>query len=144
MTMPIVLIVSPPPPPPLVFVYPQGLVGPPGPPGPAGSLMYYTNPTPVLDPVGGIAAGSTFTDQSMVEMFDRLLYPAVRPPPLIYHLSAVSSWSMEHSFTYKPDVMLFDTNNGGIERIYATTNYPDPTHVALLFPTPFTGTVILR
>lgn len=39
----------------------------------------YTNLTPTISTVGGISSGSTFSSQTMTEMFDRLLYPYLAP-----------------------------------------------------------------
>ena len=39
----------------------------------------YTNPNPTPISVGGIAAGSTFNNQTMQNMFDQLLYPYIAP-----------------------------------------------------------------
>lgn len=45
----------------------------------ASASSYYTNLTPVPVTVGGIAAGSTFSNKSMQEMWDALLYPYIAP-----------------------------------------------------------------
>jgi hypothetical protein len=58
-----------------------------------------------------------------------------------YTLTAVGSWTHTHAFPYPPEVQLVLAAG---ERVYADVEYPDSTHVALVFPTPFTGTVILR
>lgn len=42
-------------------------------------LIYYTNLTPTPQTIGGIAAGSTFSNMSMQQMWDLLLYPYVAP-----------------------------------------------------------------
>lgn len=39
----------------------------------------YTNATPTPLPLGGIPAGTTFTAQTMQQMWDRLLYPYIAP-----------------------------------------------------------------
>jgi len=39
----------------------------------------YTNATPTTATVGGVVVGSTFTAQSMTQMFDALLYPYIPP-----------------------------------------------------------------
>lgn len=43
------------------------------------SGVLYTNLTPTTQTLGGIAAGSTFSDRTIKEMFDALLYPYVSP-----------------------------------------------------------------
>jgi hypothetical protein len=45
----------------------------------ASASSYYTNLTPVPVTVGGISAGSTFSNKSMQEMWDALLYPYISP-----------------------------------------------------------------
>lgn len=62
------------------------------------------------------------------------------PSPVEYVVTAVSSFAHVHAFPYSPDVQLVS----GSERVYADATYPDSTHVHISFPTPFTGTVILR
>jgi hypothetical protein len=44
-----------------------------------GATESYTNATPSVITVGGIAAGSTFNNKSMTQMFDALLYPELFP-----------------------------------------------------------------
>lgn len=44
-----------------------------------GSGPTYTNATPTPLPLGGIPAGTTFTAQTMQQMWDRLLYPYLAP-----------------------------------------------------------------
>lgn len=39
----------------------------------------YTNLTPTISSIGGISAGSTFSSQTMTDMFNRLLYPYLAP-----------------------------------------------------------------
>jgi len=42
-------------------------------------VVAYTNATPTPVTIGGIDAGSTFTDQTMTQMWDSLLYPELFP-----------------------------------------------------------------
>lgn len=51
-----------------------------------------------------------------------------------------SSFSAAHTFTYLPPVRLVDATG---EEVEIGVEYPDPTHVAITFPTPFTGTIII-
>ena len=60
-----------------VHISAEGAAGPIGPTGP--SEDFYTNAAPVLETVGGIAAGTTFEEQTMGEMWDALLYPELFP-----------------------------------------------------------------
>ena len=39
----------------------------------------YNNSTPIITAIGGIAAGTTFTNVPVKEMFDKLLYPYTKP-----------------------------------------------------------------
>ena len=39
----------------------------------------YNNTTPIITAIGGIAAGTTFTNVPVKEMFDKLLYPYTKP-----------------------------------------------------------------
>jgi len=39
----------------------------------------YTNETPIVTAIGGIKVGETFTDKTVQEMLDKLLYPYVKP-----------------------------------------------------------------
>ena len=41
--------------------------------------MVYTNSTPIVQAIGGIKVGDTFDNMSMEEMFNKLLYPYVKP-----------------------------------------------------------------
>lgn len=43
------------------------------------TAIYFTDPTPTPQTLGGILEGSTFTDVPVTEMFRRLLYPYLRP-----------------------------------------------------------------
>jgi hypothetical protein len=43
----------------------------------ASASVYYTNPNPTTQTIGGILAGSTFSEATMQEMWDSLLYPYV-------------------------------------------------------------------
>ena len=44
-----------------------------------GGSSTYTNATPMPETVGGLEAGTTFTNQTMTQMFDALLYPYQEP-----------------------------------------------------------------
>lgn len=45
----------------------------------SGGSVTYTNPLPTPEKVGGIAQGSTFSNKTMKEMWDLLLYPELYP-----------------------------------------------------------------
>lgn len=57
-----------------------------------------------------------------------------------YTLTAASNWTQAHTFPYPPNVRLIDASNVDVG---AEIHYPDPTHVNLSFPSPFTGTAVL-
>jgi hypothetical protein len=45
----------------------------------ATSSVTYTNANPTPSPIGGIPAGSTFSNKTMTEMWNALLYPYIQP-----------------------------------------------------------------
>jgi hypothetical protein len=45
----------------------------------ASASVIYTNSTPTPNTIGGITSGSTFTNQTMKQMWDALLYPYIPP-----------------------------------------------------------------
>jgi hypothetical protein len=53
--------------------------------------ILYTNLTPTTATVGGITAGSTFTNQTMQQMWDKLLYPYQPPAFTSFALQGISS-----------------------------------------------------
>jgi len=58
----------------------QGPTGPTGPTGPAGTDSNpYTNSNPVPVTIGGVAAGTTFSSETMTEVFNQLFYPYQLP-----------------------------------------------------------------
>jgi hypothetical protein len=93
----------------------------------ASASVYYTNLTPTLVGLGGIPAGSTFSNKTMQEMWDALLYPYV---PQIVSLSggdtrefgAPNSTTLSWSFTKKSNniVSAVITSSPG------SVNYPIP------------------
>lgn len=54
-------------------------------------LNAYTNATPVPEELGGIDVGTTFTAQTMTEMFDQLLYPYQYPAFTSFVISGQST-----------------------------------------------------
>lgn len=64
--------------PPVILADSGLLLGPGGGGGTSGGPTY-TNTTPTPVTIGGILAGSTFTAQTMQQMWDRLLYPYIAP-----------------------------------------------------------------
>jgi hypothetical protein len=59
--------------------------------------------------------------------------------PTVYS-GTFSTFSASHSFTYPPPVRLIDSTG---EDISIGIEYPDATHVAISFPVPFTGKIIV-
>ena len=57
----------------------------------SGADVRYTNTEPTSVTIGGISAGSTFTDQTMTEMWDALLYPYQSPLFDSFSISGQSS-----------------------------------------------------
>lgn len=62
-------------------------------------------------------------------------------PPLTFSLSGVSSYTATHSFPYYPQVRLLDINKQAVD---TDTEYPSSTQVHVVFPSPFSGTLILQ
>lgn len=60
--------------------------------------------------------------------------------PIAYQLVQVSSWAQAHTLGYLPEVRVID-EGGNV--VGMSVSYPSPTTVYLLFPTPFTGEVLL-
>lgn len=63
------------------------------------------------------------------------------PAPVVVTLTDAPEWSYPHTFPYDPDVAFIDSQ---ARRVYAGVDYPNGGTVHALFPTPFTGKVILR
>ena len=55
------------------------------------SEVYYTNITPTPTTIGGISAGSTFSGQTMQQMWDALLYPYQYPAFTSFNRSNLAS-----------------------------------------------------
>lgn len=60
--------------------------------------------------------------------------------PVTYNLAGVTSFSHSHLFPYLPSVKLVDSS--GVT-VGVTVEYPDASHVYIVFPQPFTGQVVL-
>lgn len=116
------------------------------------SKSTYTNATPTPVDVGGIEAGSTFTAQTIVQMFNELLYPYEEPSFTSFSISGSSTfecgntltadqtatWSTSHSANVSPDTvdiydvtqtseLVTDTANDGsevLEQSAITHNVP--------------------
>ena len=55
-------------------------------------------------------------------------------------LSAVSQTTIAHTYPYPPDVRIIRSDG---TPVWTDVTYPDPQHVHLFFPAPFTGTAVL-
>lgn len=60
---------------------------------------------------------------------------------VFYTVTAVSSFYVEHTFPYLPDVQVVDADGN---RVLVGAEYPDQTHIHIVFPAPFTGQIGLR
>lgn len=60
--------------------------------------------------------------------------------PLVFSLVDVSSWAQQHTLGYLPEVRVVDAEGNIVGMSVA---YPTPDTVYLVFPTPFTGEVLL-
>lgn len=60
--------------------------------------------------------------------------------PQVIPVVAISSWSYTHSYPYPPEVRFIDADG---EEVEYGVEYPDATHIAVEFPLPFTGTIIV-
>lgn len=72
------------------------------------SATLYTNPTAILAALGGIAIGETFTNQTMQQMWDNLLYPYLGPLVNTVVLTPVATDYYEKGDTIT--LPLIDTN----------------------------------
>jgi hypothetical protein len=59
--------------------------------GGTGSGVTYTNPNATPTTIGGISAGSTFSNKTMQEMWDLLLYPYQSPSFTLFSLQGIGS-----------------------------------------------------
>lgn len=66
--------------------------------------------------------------------------PGGAPNPIVYDLTSASSFYRSHTFGYPPWVRLVLTD-GTLALVGA--EYPDSSHVAVSFPQPYTGKLIL-
>jgi hypothetical protein len=60
--------------------------------------------------------------------------------PDVRDVTAISSFYGTHFFPYLPAVRLVDQSNSAVD---IAVDYPDSSHVAITFPSPFTGKIIL-
>ena len=63
----------------------------------------YTNLNPTPAVVGGVEAGTTFSTQSMAQVFDMLLYPYVAPTFGSFYLEGLNITNVEVGYTIEVD-----------------------------------------
>ena len=80
----------------------------------SGASGTYTNPAPTPDTIGGIEAGSTFTAQTMQQMWDALLYPYQYPTFSMFTISGQSN-----------PLEVGDSIPASVLFLWATTNDPN-------------------
>ena len=101
-----------------------------GPAGPPAEGTTYTNNTPTPSSLGGISSGSTFTDQTVQQMFDALLYPFQEPsfssftfggrPALLEVGDSLSggtkvfTWSINNPGNVATDSISISSTSGGV------------------------------
>lgn len=86
----------------------------------ASASMRFTNPEPTLNTIGGIPAGSTFSNVDLVDMWEMLLYPYVgplcgyttTPNPTIKEYGSPTSITVNWTVTKKSKPIYSITLNG--------------------------------
>jgi hypothetical protein len=73
----------------------------------------YTNSSPTPTTIGGISAGSTFSDQSMAEMWDALLYPYQAPAFTSFGISGQATTLEVGATSGANPTFTWGTSNGG-------------------------------
>jgi hypothetical protein len=105
------------------------------------AVPLYTNSTPTLQPLGGIPSGSTFSNKTIQEMFDQLLYPYIAPVVSISSsntprefgstTSTTLTWSVNKGSSNIQNITVnniiqggapFTTNQSGTQNTNATQN----------------------
>jgi hypothetical protein len=85
----------------------------------------YTNPTPTIAAIGGIPIGSTFSSETMQDMWDKLLYPELFPalvnPSNTFAIS--STGIFETGFTIPTINLNASFNRGSINPAYGTNGF---------------------
>jgi len=71
----------------------------------------YTSATPVPTTIGGITSGSTFTAQTMKQMWDSLLYPYQLPAFTAFSISGFGTKEVGDSFTAGSNTFNWSTSN---------------------------------
>ena len=95
----------------------------------SGGESKYANPVPTPLPIGGIPAGSTFSNKTMQEMWDALLYPYLAPTFTAFSLQAVAPvlevgdaipaavtflWSTANPFNVRPNSLSLTDVTGAV------------------------------
>ena len=105
---------------------------------PISSPITYTNPNPVPITIGGISAGTTFSNVSMQQMWTSLLYPYMTPSITSFNISGLSTtrevgatissgsytflWSTSYSGNILPNTTIIDDITSSTNLITGTAN----------------------
>ena len=89
------------------------------------AAIAYTNATPTPVTIGGIDAGTTFTDQTMSDMWDALLYPTLYPALVAPSSTFAMTESGYHEIGEVVATLHFSAafNRGTITPAYGTSGY---------------------
>ena len=121
---------------------------------PGSSFGNYTNLNPVPSTIGGIAAGSTFSNQTMQQMWDALLYPFQVPQFTSFNISGQSTtlevgetvnnisrtfnWSTSNSGNITPNTVSISNITGGT--VVLASGLVNDGNETITLPSPITYT----
>ena len=114
----------------------------------SGGIVSYTNTTPVPVAIGGISAGTTFTSESVTEIFNALFYPYQVPTFNTFSISGQTAilevgtttnanpsfiWSLTHSENITPNTInIVDTTSSEVLVSNHSVIYPaNVTHIGI-------------
>lgn len=114
--------------------------------GPTQTVIVTTSP-PTSVTIGEPTTVNTVSTSTELVSVEELGIVGPRGPqgppgghPEVFELLAVSTWTYQHDFPYRPELRLVDVDNEAVE---VGVEYPDAQTVSITFPVPFTGTVYL-
>lgn len=105
-----------------------GITGPTGPSGSATAT--YSNATAVPVTIGGIAAGTTFSNVTIQQMFDMLLYPYQLPAFTAFSSGLFGTYEVGHPLTSGTNILSYAVSNSSNIKVqppnigYASTSIP--------------------
>ncbi len=121
---------------------------------PGSSFGNYTNLNPVPSTIGGIAAGSTFSNQTMQQMWDALLYPFQVPQftsfningqsttlevgETVNNISRTFNWSTYNSGNITPNTVSINNITGGT--VVLASGLVNDGNETITLPSPITYT----